>query len=170
MLIIDRYEKLGSNYSYISQNFESAVYKGLLEIKTNIQAFKEMILFYKKDSDYPVGTLIAFKRFTAQYKIPCSITSFYIPGTVQKNKVYFIIDDMDLWELLQDCQKQNFVLGKDIGIITQDDTPAKALILGGITTISTDFRLMAQKSAEFVLNRTKIQKIIPGQLIRRNSL
>jgi len=44
------------------------------------------------------------------------------------------------------------------------------IICDGITTYSTDFKLMAEKAADFVLTRDKIQEVIPTVLIRRNSI
>jgi hypothetical protein len=46
----------------------------------------------------------------------------------------------------------------------------KELIMDGITTYSADFKAMADKAADFVLTRKKIQEIIPTVLIRRKSL
>jgi len=39
-----------------------------------------------------------------------------------------------------------------------------------VTTFSTDFSEMGKKAANFVLNRKKIQEIVPTVLVDRNSL
>lgn len=170
LLIIDRFEYIGKNYSYVSQDFKTHTNLALEKIKGAVKNFKQIILFYRIDTDYPKGILQAFKNFIKANSITGSVEPFYMPNTLKKNTLYFTINDIDLWEILQDCQKNNFELGKDIGILSCDETPAKKIVLGGITTISTDFRLMAQKSAEYVLNRIPIKEIIPGELIRRKSL
>jgi hypothetical protein len=46
----------------------------------------------------------------------------------------------------------------------------KEIICNGITTYSTDFRIMAEKAADFVRTRKKVQEVIPTVLIRRQSL
>jgi DNA-binding LacI/PurR family transcriptional regulator len=46
----------------------------------------------------------------------------------------------------------------------------KEIIFDGITTYSTDFVQMAEKAAEFVLKRKKIQEVLPTVLLRRGSL
>lgn len=170
LLIIDRFEDIGENYSYISQNFKTHTEFALEKIKDAIKNFNQIILFYRTDADYPKGVLQAFKNFIKVHSIKGKVEAFYMPNSLKKDTVYFTINDIDLWEILQDCQKKNFEVGKDIGILSCDETPAKKIVVGGITTISTDFRLMAQKSAEYVLNRIPIKEIIPGELIRRKSL
>ena len=72
--------------------------------------------------------------------------------------------------MLKDCKTKNLKLGKDVGILSHNDDMVKEIICDGITTYSTDFKLMAEKAAAFVLKRKKIQEIIPTVLIRRNSI
>jgi len=61
-------------------------------------------------------------------------------------------------------------IGSDIGIIAHDDNIIKEIAFGGITTISTDFGMMAKKAALFVKERNHIKEIIPTYLRRRSSL
>ena len=72
--------------------------------------------------------------------------------------------------MLKDCIEKNLDPGKDIGILSHNDDMVKEIICGGITTYSTDFRSMAEESAEFVMSGKAIKKIIPTTLIRRKSL
>ncbi|MEM8906640.1 MAG: GntR family transcriptional regulator, partial [Bacteroidota bacterium] len=170
LLIVDRHEAIGEAYSYVTQLFEQPVYQALVALKDRILQFKEMILFYRDDTDFPTGTLKAFHRFGKDYKINYRVEKMYMPGTIRKGTVYYTINDADLWELLHDCAEHRVEIGQEIGILSQDDTRVKQFISGGITTITTDFAMMAQKAADYVLNREKIQEIIPSRLIRRNSL
>ena len=72
--------------------------------------------------------------------------------------------------MLKDCKQMKLKPGKDIGILSHNDDIVKELIFDGITTYSTDFKLMAERAAAFVLTREKMQEIIPTVLIRRKSL
>ncbi|HEY9261427.1 MAG TPA: GntR family transcriptional regulator, partial [Chitinophaga sp.] len=92
------------------------------------------------------------------------------PGTVEKGKVYYTINNTELWAILKDCTEKKLLPGKDVGILSHNDDMVKEIICNGITTYSTDFRLMGEKAATFVLNREKIREIIPTVLIRRKSL
>lgn len=170
LLLVDRFEELGRPFSHVTQEFEISTYMGLKELVGSIQKFDEMILFFQPNTDYPIGVKKAFEQFLKDHKIKGSIQPDYQSGQVQKGKVYFTIGDSDLWSILKDCKNSNLEVGKDVGIISKDDGPVKEIICGGITTLSTDFALMAQKAAEYVLNRDKVESIIPTILTRRKSL
>jgi DNA-binding LacI/PurR family transcriptional regulator len=46
----------------------------------------------------------------------------------------------------------------------------KKFIAQGITVISTDFKLMGQKAAEFALTNSPIDFLVPTELIIRDSI
>ncbi len=170
LLIVDRHESIGSDYSYVSQHFEEPTYKALETLKNRLKDFDEMVLFFKQQSDYPTGILKAFGAFATKHKIKAEVIDRYSPNVLKKGKVYFTIGDIDLWKLLKDCKKKNIKIGEEVGIISHNDSPAKEIICGGITTLSTDFELMGKQAAEFVLHREKTQHIVPSKLLRRASL
>lgn len=170
LLIVDRYEELEGDFSHVTQEFEIATYMALKELSTSIKAFDEIILFFLPNADYPIEVRRAFERFLKDFKIKGQVKRHYIPGTVKRGKVYFTIGDGDLWSILKDAKKQNFKIGKDIGIVCNNDGPVKEIICDGITTFSTDFGKMGQRAAEFVLNRQAVSEVIPTVLTRRNSL
>ncbi|MFN3382439.1 MAG: transcriptional regulator, partial [Runella zeae] len=61
-------------------------------------------------------------------------------------------------------------VGKDVGIISYNETPLKKIILEGITTISADFELMGQKTAQLIQENLKEQIYVPFYLKLRASL
>ena len=170
LLIIDRYLPMSRGYSYISQEFEEATYLKLVELLPEIRKYNEFVLFYSDDRDYPEGILKAYKRFVSDYKIPQSIVEEYEHGSLKKGNVYFFISDDYLWEVLQDCKHNDFILGEDVGILSHNDHVVKEIIFDGITTISTDFKDMARQAASHIKNKAKSQVIVPMKLIKRNSL
>lgn len=170
LLLVDRYEELEGSFSHVTQEFEIATYMALKTLVSRIKSFEEIILFYKPNSDYPKEVFRAFNKFLEDFDVKGSVRTHYSPGSIQKGKVYFTIGDGDLWNLLKDAKKQQILIGKEIGILSNDDSPVKEIVCDGITTFSTDFEKMGVQAADFVLNRKKIQKTIPTVLIRRNSL
>ena len=170
LLVVDRYEELGWNFPHITQEFEQSTYNGLVELAESIQKFDEFILFYLPNADYPIEVLQAFERFVNDYKIKGQVLLNYSPGTVQKGKVYFTIGDGDLWSILKDCKKNGLEIGKDVGILSNNNSPVKEIVCDGITTLSTDFEVMGYKAADYILKRAHLRCTIPTVLIRRNSL
>lgn len=170
LLIIDRYEELNVAYSHVTQEFEISTYLGLKELVNSIQKFEKIILFYKDGLDYPAEIKRAFLKFLEDFEIRGSIEDSYSVDSIKKGNIYFTIGDSDLWAVLKDATLRKFELGTDIGVFSSNDGPVKEIICGGITTLSTDFKNMAEKSAEFVLNKEKLKLTIPTVLTRRKSL
>lgn len=61
-----------------------------------------------------------------------------------------VVKDRDLVDLFKQAAIQQLVPGIDFGIISYNDTPLKELFGGGITTLSTDFKLMGQTLAQLI--------------------
>lgn len=169
-LMIDRYEKIPGDFSYIAQEFDTSSYRVFEELKDTIKQYDSMIYYHRPVADTPIEILHAFKLFVKTHKIKHEILTEYIPGTLEKGHVYFTINNTELWSMLKDCKLKKLKPGKDVGILSHNDEVVKELIFDGITTYAADFKVMAEKAAEFVLTRKKIQEIIPTVLIRRKSL
>lgn len=171
LILVDRYLDLGPEYSYIAQEFEKSTYNTLVKLLPEIQKYERMVLFFNTKTDYsPLGIRNAFERFLKDHGIQGCIEENYMPETLHKNTLYFIKNDSILWKFLKDCSNEHCVLGRDLGILSYDDNVLKEIIMGGITTISTDFREMGKMAANYVMEGNEIKTIIPTNLIRRNSL
>jgi DNA-binding transcriptional regulator YhcF (GntR family) len=170
LLMFDRYEPIGEDINHITQEFEASSYRIFTELVDRLRDFDEFLFYYQPHSFIPIEILKAFKRFLKDYNIKGGVRKSSEPISVEKGKVYFIIDNIDLYQILKDCKAKNLKLGVDVGILSHNDEPMKEIIADGITTYGSDFAQMGTKSAQFVLNREKIQETMPMVLIRRNSL
>lgn len=170
ILIIDRYIDMPSSYSYISQKFEPAVYSGLLVLLEQIRKYERFVLYLPDGEYYAEGVVKAFRKFILDYEIEGVIETSYRKDAIQKGNLYFFLGDTFLWETIRDCQEKGFIMGQDVGILSHDDHVVKEIVLGGITTISCDFKLMAQKAARHIIDKEPIQEIVPFNLMNRNSL
>jgi DNA-binding LacI/PurR family transcriptional regulator len=89
---------------------------------------------------------------------------------LQTGTVYINLMEDHLVDLIEKVLGSNFVVGKDIGVISYNETRLKKIILDGITTISTNFKMMGEKTAEMVRENRKEHVAIPFQVTSRNSL
>ncbi len=170
LLIIDRFLEMPDEYSYLSQEFEEATYNKLVELLPRIRNYKKFVLFFSDNKDYPTGILNAFQRFVSDYAIDAKIEKDYKQGSVKKGNLYFFISDTYLWEVIRDCRNNEHVVGKDVGVLSHNDHVVKEIVFGGITTISSDFKEMARRSAIHIKNQDTTREIIPLNLMKRNSL
>jgi len=169
-VMFDRYEPLSAEFNYITQEFEQSTYRILAELAETIKKFDEMILFHVPGSLDPIEIIKSFKKFSKDFKVNTRILNEYKPGSVEKGKVYFTLDNSEIWKIMKDCEIKQLELGKDVGILSHNDEIVKEIIGGGLTTYSADFSLMGKKVAHAVLKKEKVQEIIPTLLIRRKSL
>lgn len=169
-LMIDRYQALDEDFSYVVQEFGKSSYAAFSKLAPAIRKFRGMIHYHRPASDTPIEIIEAYKKFVKDFKIKSVIRTEYIPGSIEKGYVYFTINNAELWQMLKDAKAKGFRLGKDVGVLSHNDEVVKEIIFDGITTYSTDFAKMAEKAAEFVLKREKIQEVIPTVLLRRGSL
>lgn len=170
ILIVDRYQFLNENVAHVTQEFEIALKPIFNHLCEKLKSFSKVIFFYKSGSDYPLGIKKAFNQFCLHESITFEEHDEYDFNLLEKDTVYFTIGDGDLWPLVKDAKEANFEIGKDIGILSHNDSPVKELVEGGITTISTDFTLMAEKASEYIKTRKMVKEIIPMKLIKRKSL
>jgi DNA-binding transcriptional regulator YhcF (GntR family) len=167
-LMVDRYEPLDGEFNHITQEFEKASYRTFMELAPVIRQFDEMIFYHSVDSLDPKEIPVAFKKFLKDAKIKGRLVPEFKPGTLEKGKVYFTLDNFAMFAMLKECKARKLKPGKDLGILSHNDEPAKELI--GITTYSADFSLMGKKAGQFVMKREVVRETMPMVLWRRNTL
>ncbi len=170
LLLIDRYQYINENVASISQEFEQSLYRVCELLEDRIQDFDKILLYYKADSDNPAGIYDAINEYCRTHDIRLEVYEEYELSHMQKGTLFCTVGDTELWQILKDTKELNFKLGDEIGILSHNDSPVKEIISGGITTFSTDFKLMAAEAADFIINRKFTNRIIPSELIRRKSL
>jgi DNA-binding transcriptional regulator YhcF (GntR family) len=159
LLILDiDVTEFSNEYAILYQNFETNIYEGLKLCLDKIKKYSiiNLVLSQKSFQYTPNGIIHGFTRFCQDFEIKFDI----IPDLeeeydLQENQAYIVFREFDLIRLINWCKKKNWDFGKDIGVISYDDTPLKEIISEGISVISNDFALMGKKSAEMILNKIK---------------
>jgi DNA-binding LacI/PurR family transcriptional regulator len=118
----------------------------------------------------PDGCLKGFQRFCIENGVPFKMVKNIDLKTIQSKTIYLIYSDNELINLLKKIEKQNLVPGKDVGIISYDDTPMKEILAGGISVLSTDFKHMGNVAASFMNGAAFEQLSNPSKFILRNSI
>ena len=167
--ILDQLHKSLSQYSAIYQNFEKDIFKGLSSLLTNILEYKKLVLVFSHEKQ-PLGILKGFQQFCNQHNIVSEVILSMKNRGIHKGEVYVVLDDRNLIRIIKNIKDKNLILAKDIAIVSVNDNMLKEIVEGGITTISTDFKLMGQKLAEMVLNKEQLKIENPSRLIFRKSI
>lgn len=170
LLVIDwnLYTDEMSNAVY--QDFGKALYDGLESVREQISKYSSLSFIYPDYTYHPYQSVINFERFcrahSMEYRIERNPDSF----EVKNGTAYITVSDRMLGNILEQCRTKGLTPGKDVGIISYNETPMKKFIDKGITVFSTDFKKMGQVAAQFVADEKPINECIPSQMILRNSL
>lgn len=167
--ILDQTHKALSEYASVYQNFKKDIYQAMTQGLSLIKRYHKIILLFA-DSKQPNGLLEGFEQFCNEYNFNYEVLNSLKNRLLTTGELYITLDDKKLIRIIKHIKEQGLVLAKDIGIISYNDTLLKEIVEGGITTISTDFKLMGQQLAAMILNQKCIQIENPNHLIIRNSL
>ncbi len=170
ILLDKKLSGVDGKYAAIYENFEQDIYNALLEAKTRLSKYDTLKMIFPKKSYFPKEILKGFKRFCQQYAFNCVIVGDISSEPVAKGEVYINLMEDDLVVLIEKIISQDLVLGKDVGVISYNETPLKRLILKGITTISTDFVAMGTMTANLIISKKIEQREVPFHVKLRPSL
>jgi DNA-binding transcriptional regulator YhcF (GntR family) len=162
---------LPGEYGAVYQDFKQDIYTALKEGWEKIKSYKRIILAYPEESVYPYPKRIlhGFRQFCVEFKMEFEIISeIYEDLVLHQGDLFITITEHDLVTLVKEIRDKEFFLGKDVGIISYNDTPLKDLL--GITVISTDFDQMGKTAAEMILNKQLSSIKNPFRFIDRQSL
>ncbi|QZE14598.1 GntR family transcriptional regulator [Halosquirtibacter laminarini] len=167
--LLDRYYPNLSNYSSLYQDFESDVYDSLVEHKDALEKYSKLVMLFPGGKE-PEGRLKGFRDFCDKCGYDHEIIRSLDSREITKGEVYLIPSDRNLVAIVKSANDHELQLGEDLGVISFNDTVLKEVVAGGITTISTDFKLMGERLAEVVKNQEFIRERNPSGMTLRASL
>ncbi|MBA2251046.1 MAG: GntR family transcriptional regulator [Chitinophagaceae bacterium] len=164
--------KLENGYAAVYQDFENDIYNGLKMGLPLIKKYRRLHLVagYEHLQYVPVPIVKGFKKFCSSYGIAGEVMDNLKEETLNEDEAYLIFTDTDMIRFIKYCDKMKWRPGKEIGLISYDDTPLKEILLGGVTVISTDFAKMGKTAGELISGK-KVEKIANDSLfIKRKTL
>ncbi len=160
-----------SKYAGVYQDFKNDIYSALESAKPLLDKYKKIILVFPKIIPYPTEIITGFRSYCLNNTFPFEIINEIDLNTpIQPEGAYIVIEENDLVNLIKSCQNLNYKVGRDIGIISYNETPLKEILLDGITVISTDHQKMGETAAKLILENRKEKIKNPFVFIQRNSL
>lgn len=170
LLIIDwnLFTTIGSNTVY--QDFGTALSNGLETVYDKLTKYDSFHFLYPDYTYHPFQSVISFERFCKLHSLPHTIERNPEALNVQKGIAYISVSDRMLGRILAQCRQKGLEPGKDVGIISYNETPMKQFIDKGITVFSTDFEKMGSLAAQFVSQDKPLNECVPSKMIVRSSL
>ena len=170
LLLIDWNIYSNSTNNYVFQDFGKALYKSLQEADQLFRKYNEINFLYPEYTNHPIETIAYFKKFCIDFDFKYQILKNSKKYDIEKDKAYISVSDRVLGLFLEQCRDKEYEPGVDVGFLSYNETPMKKFIYKGISVVSTDFKELGTKAAEFIVKDERIQQYIPTKLIIRESL
>ncbi|MEQ5790705.1 GntR family transcriptional regulator [Muricauda sp. NFXS6] len=171
LIVLDkRLDGLSNEVSSIYQDFETDIYSALVELNPKLRKYKQIKLLLPKKTYHPGEIKKGFIKFCGQFAYEFGFVEEIESSEIEKHTAYINLKENDLVVLIKKIKQTDYVLGRDVGIISYNETPLKEVLLDGITVISTDFENLGRKAAEIILKNQPIYMDNPFHVIQRNSL
>jgi DNA-binding transcriptional regulator YhcF (GntR family) len=158
------------NFGAVYEDFEKDIYSALEQATTHLAKYHTIKLIFPEYTYYPEEIVKGFIAFCQQYAFNYKIVHDIKEEPINEGEVFINLMDNDLVVLIERIIELNFEVGKDVGVISYNETALKKIILKGITTISTDFEAMGIETARIIQTNSLRHVAIPFSLTMRASL
>jgi len=157
-------------YGAVYENFEKDIYQALEQALPRLEKYQTIKIIFPEQTYMPREILKGFYRFCNEYAFNYNVVHSIETEPINQGEVFINLMENDLVILIERIMSTNLKVGKDVGVISYNETPLKKIILDGITTISSDFQMMGEKTAQLILERSTEHVEIPFYLTLRPSL
>ncbi|MGX5687656.1 GntR family transcriptional regulator [Arcticibacter tournemirensis] len=154
LILLDRLvSPLQGNFGAVYQDFEQDVYEGLSQGQKLIKKYKKINILSTSGSLYAEFIIKGIKKFCNEHRIEHKQFKSIDTNEINKEEVYIILNsqhDKELFDILRTTKEKKLKLGKEIGVISYNESPINEFILNGLTVLSTDFKEMGRIAGEMV--------------------
>lgn len=161
---------VSGKYAAVYENFEKDIYNALELSLERLSKYHTIKIIFPDYTYHPSEILSGFNRFCDKYAFNSKVINDISTEPLKQGEVFIVLMEDDLVVLIEKILATDMKVGKDIGVISYNETPLKKIILNGITTISTDFKLMGEKTAQMILENSKEHFEVPFSVTLRPSL
>lgn len=158
------------SFGAVYENFEKDIFTSLEQALPHLGKYHTLKLIFPENSYYPEEIVKGFISFCHEYTFNYKVVHDISDEPISRGEVYINLMDNDLVVLIERLIESKFKVGKDVGVISYNETPLKKIILNGITTISTDFEAMGIETARIIQDNQLRHIEIPFALTLRSSL
>lgn len=157
LIFLDHKPEGISCFGAIYQDFKTDIYDALKKLLPTLRKYKKLILVFPFHSNYPYpeNILIGFKKFAVEEMFELEVRQEYTLEDIPKEgEAYIMIEENDLVNLIKKSREiKDITVGKNLGILSYNETPLKEVLERGISVISTDFSTMGKLAAEMILRK-----------------
>lgn len=173
LIMTDNWIKsIHGNYGAVYQDWENDIIQGLGEGLDRFKNYNRLNVITLPSSLYARTIRAGVEKFCKDNDICVTYSDVVISENVRKGEAYLLLSgqyDFGLIELARLAKKKGLAVGKDIAIISYNESPISEIILNGLTTVSTDFIQMGQLIGDMILKRQLKKVHCDFRMTRRES-
>ncbi|WP_026994011.1 substrate-binding domain-containing protein [Flectobacillus major] len=171
LLILDkRNEFIRGEYACVYQDFEQDILSVLQTAQPLVNKYKAINIVVDEPTNFSKGIANGIVQFSQENSLQYNIYTELKEDIVREKEAYLVLSEQYLVDILKVCSKRNWSVGKNIGIISYNETPLKEVLFGGITVVTTDHEQLGRSAAALILSGKKEHIRNPFVFIQRNSL
>ena len=159
---------LGTGCLAVYQDFARDIGGALDSAAAELAKYPRMRLILPSDENFPVEIDQGFRHFCTYNDKEFAVRENARDEVLEAGTCYVVLRETDLVELVKKVRQTPYLLGREIGIISFNETPLKELL--GMTVITTDFHHMGRTAATLLLAGKREQVRNPFYMIRRGSI
>jgi DNA-binding LacI/PurR family transcriptional regulator len=164
-------DEIHGDYTSVYQDFQNDIYEALNQGMDLFKKYKRLIFVLPEDfGKKRLNIQSGFKKFCGAYQFDHEIMENKAFKRVNKGEVYISMEESDLVSCIKFAREKKLTIGKDIGVLSFNDTPLKEVLENGISVISTNFVRMGSLAAELILEKRRLKVRNEFSFIRRESL
>jgi DNA-binding transcriptional regulator YhcF (GntR family) len=169
LLLLDKnLPELGKSHMSVFQDFKKDIHDVLESSARLLKKYTQLVIVFPFQSNHPRDIIEGCTDFCLKHRKAFSVISSLDKEIPQAGTAYIVTAESDLAQLIKKSRDAGLQPGKDVGIISFNETVLKELL--EITVITTDFEAMGQTAAHMLLNKEAKQVKNPFHMIIRKSL
>lgn len=172
LIMLDRLQPgFPGQYGAVYQDFDNDIYDGLTEGMDAASLNRRLRVITLPMSLYGSHVVKGVKRFVTQNHVQAEFMTS-VPDSIERGDTFLLLNsqlDAGLVSLTHKIQQAGLIIGRDVFIISYNESDMNELVLGGLTTVSTDFREMGRLAARMVLTHQLNKVHCPFHMNRRHT-
>ena len=172
LIMVDRLQPgIDGGFGAVYQDFANDIRTGLEEGLSAASPNRHLRVITMPTSLY--GSIICggVEQFSLKHGVSVEYLSD-VPDNIKRGDTFLVLNarlDVGLVALTRRIKASGLKIGTDVRIISYNEYDMNELILGGLTTVSTDFPEMGRLTAEMILSRNPKKIHCPFHMTRRQT-
>ena len=168
LLLLDRKFPGLERAMCVYQDFENDIFEALVSAGSALDKYDSIVLIFPEQSNHPTEIIEGVKHYCERGRKCFEVTSDAFGIVLERRKLYLFLKEDDLAIFIKKVRQSSFLLGRDIGTLSFNETVFKELL--DISVISTDFAQMGRTAAKLILGKQNLCIRNEFRFIPRGSL